>query len=112
MCRHHFINSDFRKKVFKDQVENIDSKIKSELEEFRNDYDQQQTKESIVARDADILECLLQAKEYLDSGHKKAEKFFKKAPDHLKTKSAQACWANIENWDSSQWWEDVVKFER
>ena len=110
---HYYI--DFKKaekKVFNDQVKNLDSGVKKEMEAFRKEYDEQKTKESIVARDADILECLLQAKEYYDNGHTKAKKFFKKAPDYLKTKSAQKFWKQIKNWDSGQWWEDVVKFDR
>ena len=70
------------------------------------------TAESIVARDADILECLLQAKEYYDGGHTKARKFFKKAPEHLKTKTAKKYWQSIKRWDSCAWWENIVKFER
>ncbi len=110
---HHYI--DFReaeKKVFHDQVKNLDKGVKKEMTYFRAEYDDQETKESVVARDADILECLLQAKEYYDNGHTKAKKFFKRAPEHLKTKSAQKMWAQIKSWDSGQWWEDVVKFER
>lgn len=110
---HYYI--DFKKaekKVFSDQVKDLDPGVKKEMEMFRKEYDEQKTKESIIARDADILECLLQAKEYYDNGHTKAKKFFKKAPDYLKTKSAQKFWEQIKNWDSSQWWEDVVKFDR
>lgn len=110
---HYYI--DFRKaekKVFDDQAKDLTPSLKKELTEFRKSYDSQQSKESIVARDADILECLLQAKEYYDSGHLKAKKFFKKAPAHLKTKSAQQCWEKIKTWDSARWWEDVVKFDR
>ncbi|MDP8212450.1 MAG: HD domain-containing protein [Candidatus Zapsychrus exili] len=110
---HYYI--DFKKaerKVFDDQVKDLEGGIKKEMISFRDDYDAQKTNESIVARDADILECLLQAKEYYDSGHKKAEKFFKKAPDYLETKTAKKLWKTIKKWDSSRWWEDVVKFER
>ena len=87
---HHYI--DFREaenKVFKDQVGPLDAGVKDQLGEMRKEYDSQKTKESLVARDADILECLLQAKEYHDQGHKKAEKFFQMAPDHLKTATAK-----------------------
>ena len=110
---HYYI--DFReaeKKVFKDQMEFLDDKFKRELTRFRNEYDAQTSKESRVARDADILECLIQAKEYYDNGYTKAKKFFKKAPDHLKTKSAKFLWNEIKDWDSGSWWEHVVKFER
>ena len=110
---HYYI--DFKaaeKRVFKDQIKSLAGQAKAEMEGLRREYDEQVTKESIVARDADILECLLQAKEYYEEGHTKAKKFFQKAPDHLKTKTAKMFWRNIRNWDSSKWWEDVVKFER
>jgi putative hydrolases of HD superfamily len=110
---HYYI--DFRaaeEMVFKDQMKYLDERVKKEMNLFRSHYEKQSTKESIVARDADILECLMQAKEYYDHGYKKAEKFFQKAPNYLKTKSARAFWKHIKNWDSSDWWEKVVKFER
>ncbi len=110
---HYYI--DFKQaenKVYKDQIEHLDKNVKEEMFILRRDYEEQKTKESIVARDADILECLLQAKEYLDGGHAKAKKFFQKAPDYLKTKTAQRLWQKIKKWDSSAWWENIVKFER
>jgi putative hydrolases of HD superfamily len=110
---HYYI--DFKEaetKVFKDQIKDLDKTLKFELSRMRKSYVEQTTKESIVARDADILECLLQAKEYYESGHLKAKKFFQRAPDYLKTKSAKKFWATIKNWDSCRWWEKVVKFER
>ena len=110
---HYYINfKEAEKKVFKDQIRDLDLKIKKELEGLRRQYDGQMTKESLVARDADILECLLQAKEYYDSGFLKTKKFFKKSPGHLKTKTAKKLWAQIKRWDSTSWWGRVVKFER
>ena len=110
---HYYI--DFKsaeKRVFRDQISDLDRRIKTHLEMIRQEYEKQLTKEGIVARDADILECLLQAKEYYDSGYLKAKKFFKKAPDHLKTRSAKKMWRTMERWHSGTWWENVVKFER
>ena len=110
---HYYI--DFKsaeKKVFLDQIERLDQKVKKEMSDFRSEYDAQASKASIVARDADILECLIQANEYYDNGHLKAKKFFQKAPDYLKTKSARRLWGQIKKWDSGAWWEHVVKFER
>lgn len=110
---HYYIDfKDAEKKVFKDQVAELDEKVGMVLEKMRKDYDEQTTKESIVARDADILECLMQAKEYYDRGHQGAKLFFKRAPEYLKTKSAQKMWATIETWDSHLWWQKIVKFER
>ncbi len=100
------------KKVFHDQVKNLDHRVKTQLARFRWDYDTQKTKESLVARDADIFECLLQAKEYFDQGYRGARKFLNRAPDYLKTKSARQLWKKLKGWNSSQWWDHVVKFER
>ncbi len=83
---HHYI--DFReaeKKAFADQIAALDKKVKGALQAMRGDYEGQSSYESIVARDADILECLIQAKEYVDNGYPVARTFFKRAPDHLKT---------------------------
>ncbi len=110
---HYYI--DFKaaeKKVFEDQVRPLDKGVREEMIAFRREYERQESLESRVARDADILECLVQAKEYYDNGHPKAEKFFRKAPDHLKTASAQRLWERLRHWDSGSWWENVVKFER
>lgn len=110
---HYYI--DFReaeKKVFKDQIASLDAKILRELEGLRHEYDAQKSKASLVTRDADILECLLQAKEYVDNGYPMAKTFFRRAPDHLKTKTAQQLWAQALKWDSHAWWQNVVKFER
>lgn len=110
---HYYI--EFRhaeKKVFKDQVQDLPGKVKNELSAIRDNYDAQRSKESIVARDADILECLIQAKEYYENGHLTAKKFFQIAPDHLKTKTARKLWEQFQSWDSHDWWQSVVKFER
>src|SRR5580693_4488937 len=63
---HYYI--DFReaeKKAFAHQVEFLDAQVSQALKVMRKDYETQFSPESIVARDADILECLIQAKEYL-----------------------------------------------
>ena len=110
---HHYI--DFReaeKKAFADQVALLDKRVKGALLAMRKDYEGQTSKESVVARDADILECLVQAKEYVDLGFPVARTFFKRAPDHLKTVTARKLWEQALSWDSHAWWQNVVKFER
>ena len=100
------------RKVFQDQLECLHPKVREPLKEIRQEYDDQKTRASILARDADILECLVQSKEYHDSGHAEAQHFLKRAPDHLKTESARRIWRRLRDWDSSDWWQAVVKFER
>jgi len=98
--------------AYEGQIAKLDEDIGEELRRLRNDYDAQEITESIIARDADILECLLQAKEYSDLGFKNAEKFFRKAPEHLHTESARSLWESMGSWDSNAWWERLGQFER
>jgi putative hydrolases of HD superfamily len=110
---HHYI--EFRaaeQKAFSDQVLKLQKGVKTHLKATREEYDVQQSREAIVARDADILECLVQAKEYTDNGYPIAKTFFKRAPQHLKTKTAKALWRQALKWDSHGWWQHIVKFER
>jgi putative hydrolase of HD superfamily len=110
---HHYIDfHNAEQKVFVDQIADLGKKVKGALQAMRGDYDRQLSRESIVARDADILECLIQAKEYVDNGYPVARTFFKQAPDHLKTPTARKLWRQALSWDSHAWWQNVVKFER
>ncbi|MFH2138940.1 MAG: HD domain-containing protein [Candidatus Omnitrophota bacterium] len=99
-------------KAFKEQVQSLPKVLKDEMWGWRTEYTGQKTKESIIARDADILECLLQAKEYYEQGVPQAKLFFQKAPKFLKTKTAKKFWKEIKTWKSSDWWQKVCSFER
>ncbi|MEW6328852.1 MAG: HD domain-containing protein [Candidatus Micrarchaeota archaeon] len=63
------------------------------------------SKEAVVARDADALELLIQAKEYLDEGNKYAREFITTARKKIKTRSAKEMARAIENTDSARWWK-------
>ncbi len=110
---HYYIDfKDAEKRVFKDQVATLPPKVRDALTDIRGDYDTQLTHEALIARDADILECLVQAREYEDSGHPVAEKFLQRAPGFLKTRTAKQLWKGLRRWDPAAWWQNVVKFER
>jgi len=100
------------KDAFAEQVRDLGDEIRDEMTRLREEHDAQETPESVVARDADILECLIQAKEYTDLGFRNAEKFFKKAPEHLRTETARRLWQCAASWDSNSWWESLGRFER
>ena len=104
--------SSAEKKAFKDQLQGLNKKIASELEIFRYELDAQSSREAVVARDADILECLLQAKEYYEQGERLAKNFFKKAPAKLKTRSAKLLWAKIKGSAIDKWWQAISEFKR
>lgn len=99
-------------KSFYEQIGYLPKAIREELAKMRRAYKIQDTKESIIARDADILECLIQAKEYREHGFSKAAEFMKKAPAFLKTKSARKLWRLAKNMNLNDWWFDIGEFKR
>lgn len=98
--------------AFYQQIEDLPPRTKKELTRLRRIYVRQETPESIVARDADILECLFQAKEYDQQGYIQAKKFMQKAPRFLKTPSARLLWQTARMTDLGRWWESLARFKR
>lgn len=112
MAQRYINYKNAEEKSFYEQIEKLPLFLKEELSNLHKEYISQKSKESIIARDADILECLIQAKEYYEQGYKQASKFMKKAPKHLKTKSAKQLWKTAKETDFNQWWYKVSDFER
>ena len=100
------------KAVFSEQMQMLPDGIRKELTALHQERYKQKTLSSVVARDADILECLIQSKEYQECGFSQAGKFQKKPPRFLKTASAKSLWRAAKGWDMNKWWEDLTKFER
>jgi putative hydrolase of HD superfamily len=106
---------DFREaemKVFKEQIGLLPAAMGGELSLLRGEYDKQSSKEAVIARDADILECVFQAKEYLEFGVKDAQSFIDVGKRYLKSRSAKALVKSMQSWKSKDWWFHLKKFER
>ncbi len=110
---HRYIDfKEAEKKVFAEQVKLLPLIMRGEFSALRKEYDDQRTREAVVARDADILECILQAKEYHEFGYVQTESFMRAGTKFLSTRSARALFARIKRWDSKKWWLHLTKFER
>ena len=69
-----------------------------------NEFNKRQTKESLIANDADQLELILMLKEYKDLGNKYADEWIYYAVKRLKTQTAIDLAKKIVATDSTQWW--------
>ncbi|MBD3263975.1 MAG: HD domain-containing protein [Candidatus Omnitrophica bacterium] len=112
MAQNYIDEPEVSLKAFKEQVKKLPSGLKKELNDLRKEYIAQTSIESLIARDADILECLIQAKEYREEGWLHADEFMKKAPAFLKTPSARRVWKAARGADPSRWWFKLSKFLR
>ncbi len=112
MAQRYIDTAPAEDKSFCEQINFLPIPMKEELAEMRGEYRNQRTKEAIIARDADILECLIQAKEYSEQGYPEAVKFMKKAPDFLKTKSSKNLWRLAKKTRLNDWWVKLSGFKR
>ena len=112
MAQRYIDSQAVEDKSFYEQVSSLPHSIRKELIAIRQEYKEQNTKEGIIARDADILECLIQAKEYKESGIPGAINFMKKAPRFLKTRSARELWHLTKYQNLNNWWFNLSEFRR
>lgn len=78
-------------------------------DDYRNaiaEYSARQSRESLLAHDADQLEMILALKEYKDLGNRYADEWYPFAVRRLKTEIAQHLAEAIWSTDSSRWWFD------
>ena len=74
--------------------------IKAAIDEFNR----KETKESLIARDADQIALILQLKECGDLGNKYSEEWINFALQRLNTENGKKLSERIIKTDSSQWW--------
>jgi len=75
-----------------------------ELRTLITEFNERQTRESLIARDADQLALILQLKEYGDLGNKYTNDWIAFAVQRLFTENAKNLARQILQTDSSEWW--------
>ncbi len=95
------------KKASQEQIKSLNNPERKEIENTLNEFLNQKSKESIVARDADILECAMQAREYQAQGYEAAIDWLERAKSTLKSESAKRLLSTIERSDPNEWWKNL-----
>ena len=94
-------------KAFFDQIKGLICEKK--LKKLYQEWKEQTTKEAIIAKDADLIELIIQAKHHLDKGNQLAKVWIKNAKRKLKTKSAKEIVKVIEKTKIDDWWKKIIK---
>lgn len=97
------------KKAYKDQLERLPNDIADLFWKNFLEYEDQTSKEGIIARDADYLETAFQAKEYLDIGHKACQDWINNVEKSLKTKTAKKLLKSMKKKQFTDWWQHTTK---
>ena len=86
----------------------LDARISSPLKKIFEQYSDKDTPEAAIARDADLLECILQAYAYKEKGFQGADNFVSgpaKLQSQLKTDAAIRLAELAATRSSSEWWK-------
>ena len=109
---HRYINfKEAETKAHKEQTEKL-GEVGKEIFALHEEFQAQKTKEAVVARDADLLENALQAKEYMKIGYHDAQDWINNIWQVIKTESAKELLCEIESSDPNDWWKGLKKIER
>lgn len=112
VAQRYFNLKEAEKTASAEQLSSLPDEIADPIAQSMDELWNDTTEEGIVARDADLLECMVQGKEYYEQGFVQAKPFYTKALSLLKTKSAQKLGEALETWDSREWCKKIVVMER
>lgn len=113
LAQRYFTNKNEVEKIaFDEQMDSLPSEIATEIRSFYDNHDSDSTKEQIIVKDADYLECLIQAREYEEQGFIGARNWYENAQKMLKTESAKKLATQIIEGRPSDWFESLKRIER
>ena len=110
---HRYI--DFRaaeRRASREQLARLPKLLREDLGKWAQELGTQSTLASRIARDADLLECMIQGKEYATQGHSKAIDWMRRPMHLLRTKSAKTLAKTLARWKPDSWWQNLVTLAR
>lgn len=102
-------SSEAEERAFKEQSELLPLSIKKDIDAYFQQFEKRNTKEGIIAKDADWLEAAFTAKEHYDLGNKLAMDWINNVEKALETESAKEVLKEMKNTRFTDWWTDLKK---
>lgn len=94
--------------VTADQVRGLPEAVGRMVREAVAEYEEKASLEAVCARDADKLECLIQAVEYREQGHQNVQPWIDSSLAALKTTSAKRVAEQVLGTGSLEWVTEVL----
>ena len=85
--------------------------IGKEILNLWNKVESRDTPAGIIARDADLLEHSLTAKEFVEKGVSYAQNWIDNSESEIKTESAKKLMNSLINSNSNDWWQGLKKLK-
>lgn len=92
-------------KAVMDQTAPLPKPLRERIRNLWKEFHAQKTQDSKLARDADLLETMMQAKEYLDCGYTAARRWLTNGKTYLKTAEAKKVYRVLEKTEFTEWWQ-------
>lgn len=109
MARYINGKKEAEKWAFDEQIEGLGEQIEEKWKKYFDEFEERNTKEGIIAKDADWLEVAFQGKEYLDLGHKSAQDWIDNVEKAVETESAKKIIKEMKETEFSDWWQGLKK---
>ena len=93
--------------VAAEQQSRLPEKIAVALEDLFEAYQNRNSLEAQIAHDADLLECLVQAREYQSIGYQEVQEWIDSCLAGLKCESAKQLAQDCLASDPAEWWKDL-----
>ncbi|MBF8185176.1 HD domain-containing protein [Nonomuraea sp. K274] len=103
-----YLQATPNEQVTADQTRGLPEPVGRMMGEAVGEYERNTTLESVCARDADKLECLIQAVEYREQGHQNVQPWIDSSLSALKTKSAKRIADDVLTTGSLEWVTKVL----
>ena len=105
----YFSKSNAEAQAFFDQTKNLGDEIEQKWQKYFNEYTKRDTKEGVIAKDADWLAVAFQAKEYVDIGYIAAQDWINNVEKALETESAKMILREMKKTKFTDWWQGLKK---
>jgi putative hydrolase of HD superfamily len=90
-----------------EQIDQLPQNIAKKIRDFASEYKERSSLESQIAHDADLLECLLQSREYEMQGYSKGAEWAKICREGLQTNSAKNLADACLSGDPGDWFQAI-----
>ena len=95
------------KKVIIEQCKRLPDGVAKQVIHLFDEFEKEDSFEAKVVRDADLLECIVQAREYQALGYNDVADWIFNARAALKTESAKKIAAECLKTEPKEWWQGL-----
>ena len=93
----------------REQIARLPQQIAENIAALMNDYEEKGTPEARIAHDADLLECLIQAREYQAQGYTDVQDWIINCRAGLKSAAAKSLAEDCLVVEPREWWSGLKK---